>query len=229
MSDETRPRELAVEPARHRDTGLGLWSFAQRVEVRCKRCDRPGAVTASWVERRWTTRYVCTHCGLEARSERHDWLGPVRLWGRRPCGYCGHQWLHVNERRDDEAGSAQVPDLYSSPGFGRLARTCPICGRSSMVEVSAQRLHVADGRDPHFGLPLRLIETTSAGPLWVYNRAHLEELRRYVGAQQRERRVLANRSMISRLPTWIKLARNRGYVLRMLDRLQLRLSISDEA
>ncbi len=214
--------------ARHRDTGLGLWSFAQRVEVRCKRCDRPGVVLASWAERRWTAAFVCAHCGLQARSERDDWLGRIRLWGRRPCGYCGHQWLCVNQQRDFEADSARVPDLRSSPGFGSIARTCPSCGHSSLVEVSAQRLHADDGHDPHFGLPLRLIETTRAGPLWVYNRAHLEELRRYVGAQQRERRVPVHRSMFSRLPTWIKLARNRQYVLRMLDRLESRLGRPDE-
>ncbi|SFK38085.1 hypothetical protein SAMN04487938_0545 [Lysobacter sp. cf310] len=221
--------ENIAGPERHRNAGLSLWSFAERVEVRCARCDRPGVVHASWAERRWTARYVCAHCGLDARSERDDWLGRILLRGRRPCGYCGHQWLQVCEQRDFERGSSTVPDLRLTAGFGSIARTCPICAHSSMVEVSAHRLHNADGHDPHFGLPLRLIEATRAGPLWVYNRTHLEELRGYVGAQQRERRGLYGRSMISRLPTWIKLARNRQYVLRMLDRLETRLTPTDGA
>ncbi|WP_235568848.1 hypothetical protein [Lysobacter sp. Root983] len=223
------PAANIAAPTRHRDVGMRLSSFAERVEVRCARCDRSGAVHASWTSRHWVARYMCAHCGLEARSERDDWLGSICLWGRRPCGYCGHQWLHVSEQRDFKADSSTVPDLRLTPGFGSIARTCPICAHSSMVDVSAHRLHVGDGHDPHFGLPLRLIVTTRSGPLWVYNRDHLEELRRYVGAQHRERQGLNGRSMMSRLPTWIKLARNRQYVLRMLDRLETRLTPADGA
>ncbi|MBW8777520.1 MAG: hypothetical protein JF596_21775, partial [Stenotrophomonas sp.] len=85
------------EPVRHRDGGLWLTSFAERVEVSCPRCGHAGVVRASLAQRRWATVFRCAHCRLEAHSERDDWLGQVRLIGRRPCGYCGHQWLYVNQ------------------------------------------------------------------------------------------------------------------------------------
>ena len=69
-------------------------------------------------------------------------------------------------------------------------------------------LRDAEPADPHFGLPLRLVESTRAGLLWAYNAEHLQALHEYAGATLREGRG-HHRSMFSRLPQWMKLARNR--------------------
>ncbi|QWF19691.1 hypothetical protein KME82_05800 [Lysobacter capsici] len=90
--------------------------------------------------------------------------------------------------------------------------------------MQAQRERDREGHDPHFGLPLRLIERTRAGLLWAYNIEHIDELRRYIAADQRERyRTAGNKTMISRLPTWMKLARHRAMMLKALDRLAAKL------
>lgn len=213
------------EPLRHRDAGKWLTSFAERVEVVCPRCGQAGVVRASWEDRRWTTAFGCTHCQLDARSERNDWLGQVRLTGRRPCGYCGHQWLRVNQLQRG-CGTVPVALIESrwTPRPDTLAVRCPICKHSSQVALSASRKHDNEGHDPHFGLPLRLIERTRAGLLWVYNAEHIDELRRYVAADQRERyRTAGNKTMVARLPTWMKLARHRSMMLKALDRLAAKL------
>jgi len=80
---------------------------------------------------------------------------------------------------------------------------------------------VRDGEanDPHFGLPLLLVEPTRAGVLWAYNAAHLEALQEYVVSPLRERAGVSNGSMFSRLPGWMKLGRNRAMMRKAIERL----------
>ncbi|WP_232526262.1 hypothetical protein [Lysobacter capsici] len=211
---------------RHIDDGHGLWRYADLIEVRCPRCARPGLVRAPYENGRRDIRFACAGCGLHAAGElrcgtpaaQNDWFGPVRLQGRRPCGYCGYQWLSVNRIYEHMPASAPP----------RLAARCPICARDSQVDTSVHRHRGNEPRDPYLGLPLRLIEPTRHGLAWAYNAQHLQELRRYIIATQRERtRQAGNGSMISRLPTWMKLARHRTTMLKTLDRLGARLLQDD--
>ncbi|MGH8079117.1 MAG: hypothetical protein ACREP7_00990 [Lysobacter sp.] len=212
-----------AQPLRHHDTGKWLGSFADHVEVVCPRCGRAGEVRT---EHRWVASFVCAQCQLDARSERNDWLGKIRLSGRRPCGYCGYQWLQVN--RLEPGGrtvSIQLEPRRLTPWGDTLPVRCPICKHSSDVILQASRQRDDEGLDPHFGMPLRLTERTRAGLLWVYNPGHIDELRRYIAADQRERRcTMSNKTMVSSLPTWMKLARHRAMMLKALDRLAARLT-----
>lgn len=217
-------------PQRHIDDGHGLWRYADRIEVRCPRCAHPGQVRAPRGQdgQDGQVRFACAGCGFDAaatsccgqRAAQGDWHGPVRLYGRRPCGYCGHQWLGAS--RIYEGKPAHAPQ--------RLSVRCPVCARDSDVEVQMAPHRGDEPRDPHLGLPLRLLEPTRQGLLWAYNAQHLDELRRYVAATQRERLCEAgNASMVSRLPAWMKLARHCTAVLKALDRLQARLRADGEA
>jgi hypothetical protein len=193
---------------RHFDDGRSLQAFADRVAVRCHRCDTPGWVLASWAPYRWTARFRCTGCSAALDSVDNPWVGPVRLDGRRPCGHCGHQWLSVHQHRP--SATTGVP--------GTLPAACAQCGRSSEVSVTVRPLRAGGPADPHFGLPLRLVEPTRAGLLWAYNTAHLQALLDYVNASLRESRGV-HHSMFSRLPGWMKLARNRAVVQKAITRL----------
>ncbi len=213
-------------PLRHIDHGLGLWRYAGRIEVLCPRCQRPGRVQRARRENgEGEARFACAGCGLGAVAASccglraaQDWFGPVRLYGRRPCGYCGHQWVGVN--RVCERRPAHLPL--------RASARCPVCKRDSQVDLQIQPHRGGEPRDPHLGLPLRLVEPTRHGLLWAYNAEHLDELRRYVAATQRERtRESGNASMISRLPTWMKQARHRAAVLKALERIAARLGEDD--
>ena len=77
--------------------------------------------------------------------------------------------------------------------------------------------------DPYFGLPIYLQRWTRLGVLFAYNRDHLEWLARFVAAGLRERDMgppWDNKSMASRLPHWIKVAKNRSTVLRAIEKLR---------
>ena len=210
-----------MTPRRHLDEGHGLGRYADRVEVHCPRCAHPACVVVATVDGRRQARLVCAGCGLQAQATHccglygatGDWFGPVRVSGRRPCGYCGHRWIVV------EAVRERRPPVAPTRALAR----CRVCARESEVELEVAPYRGGEARDPHLGAPLRLTEPTRCGLLWAYNPEHLAELRRYVAADQRERsRVAGNASMISRLPTWMKLARHRPMLLKALDRLAAR-------
>lgn len=61
--------------------------------------------------------------------------------------------------------------------------------------------------------------------IWAYNPEHLEQLEAWINAPLRQRRPheqygWSNASFFSRLPRWIKLAKNRAEVARALKRLR---------
>ncbi len=89
-----------------------------------------------------------------------------------------------------------------------------------MVEVTPERSVPEDRAiDPHFGLPLLLKAPSRYGLVWAYNERHLHELQTYIGAKLRERAGSGNGSMCSRLPAWMKRAKNREDILKALHRL----------
>lgn len=202
-------------PDRFVDEGKSLLAYAGEVLVKCVRCGSPGTVRAERSSGRWMAEFECIECDLHLRSSENDWVGPVRLMGRRPCGYCGHQWLmpHI-----DQAGWPRevVPSIST---------VCSECGRKSIVSLQPHKLYEAtESIDPHFGLPLLLVEASRFGPVWAYNAEHLAVLKGYISATLRERTSSAgNKSLFSRLPAWMKAAKNRDSVSKRLAKLERRL------
>jgi hypothetical protein len=80
---------------------------------------------------------------------------------------------------------------------------------------------IMDGRamDPSFGLPLRLQCPCAGHTIWALNPAHAHFLRDFVTAGLRTRMPNRNRTLVSRLPAWIKAGKNRKAVTRALNRL----------
>lgn len=73
--------------------------------------------------------------------------------------------------------------------------------------------------DPLFCLPLWLQASVKGHLFWAYNREHLEEIRRYVEAELRERTSTYLMTMTARLPLFIKTAKNRRDILKVIDSL----------
>lgn len=60
--------------------------------------------------------------------------------------------------------------------------------------------------------------------LWAYNVHHLDLLESYIAARLRERRAMpGSMSMLARLPVWMKSAKNRDEVLRVISRMRATL------
>lgn len=190
------------------DTGKYLSAFADEVLVRCIQCDDTGTVTAQWGPYGWSALFQCASCSLELKPG--DWVGPVKLEGRQPCGYCGYKWLALSV--DLPRSPVNLPVV--------LQKQCPECGHETAITVSVATARPSDQCiDPHFGLPLRLSKETRFGTVWAYNQRHVEELLGYVSAKLRVRQNASNGAMFSRLPRWMKVARHRDEIAKALSRL----------
>ena len=115
------------------------------------------------------------------------------------------------------------PDAQGPPVFRPRRLTCPHC---ALVQRWASSVVHIDRRptDWYFHLPLWL-QTRCGGTktLWAFNAAHLDFIERYVRAEQRRRTPYVHYSAASRLPGWIKRAKQRDDVLRAIGRLKARL------
>lgn len=79
--------------------------------------------------------------------------------------------------------------------------------------------------DPYFSLPLILQIDIEGETLWALNSDHLSYLEDFVKATQRLKSdEVANRSIISRLPRWIKSAKNRESILEAIKKLRKKLA-----
>ncbi|MCW2262222.1 MULTISPECIES: hypothetical protein [Sphingobacterium] len=76
--------------------------------------------------------------------------------------------------------------------------------------------------DPFFGFDVWYQVETKHGLLWAYNLEHLTVIESYIADTHRTRNGLPykNNSIGSRLPQWIKNAKNRIYLLKIIARLK---------
>jgi hypothetical protein len=73
------------------------------------------------------------------------------------------------------------------------------------------------------GLNLWLRTSCCGNVLWGYNKDHLDFLDDYINSSLRERIPNKNQSLASRLPEWIKTAKNRQELTKGIQRLRERL------
>lgn len=81
-------------------------------------------------------------------------------------------------------------------------------------------LHLNAPIDPFFGFPLWYRVEATDGLLWAYNLEHLSVIENYIADPLRKRasQVMQNNSLGSRLPAWVASAKNRDYLLRLVNR-----------
>ena len=77
--------------------------------------------------------------------------------------------------------------------------------------------------DWYFRLPLWLEISCGGETLWAYNEKHLAMLESYVAAKLRERTVKGRNSFFSKLPKWVKAAKNREKILKAIAVLKKKL------
>lgn len=143
------------------------------------------------------------------------------------CPQCDAMAI-VRARTDDRLAGARL--VCAACGYARDWRPSDpgvICNPGSH-EFPDGLIVVGQAVDWYFHLPLWLEASCCGESLWAYNLGHLRWLRDYVGADLRPAartgEAWANASLSSRLPRWMKLAKNRDAVLRAIDALQRRLA-----
>src|SRR5262249_48807197 len=137
------------------------------------------------------------------------WFGPAHGVAARRCARCGHRL-----RREIDGASGVVE---------RVELHCSECAATMLAPVKWSFGTGDLPYEPSFGMALALQEPCRGQILWAYNPRHLAFLRDFVAATQRERAVNHNGTLASRLPRWIKLAKNREAVLGAVAELEARM------
>jgi hypothetical protein len=101
--------------------------------------------------------------------------------------------------------------------------TCQCCSYSK--DWQGASMGIGSAHDGYFNLPLWLQIEVGDRTLWFHNLRHLQYVEAFVRATLRERRAnngtgWRNSSLISRLPGWIKMAKNRKHILKAIDRIK---------
>lgn len=92
------------------------------------------------------------------------------------------------------------------------------------ADWDAHQIAVGGNYDWYFRRPLWLQISCCGETLWAYNRKHLEIIEQYVAAKLRERTAKGRNSFLSKLPTWIKRAKNRDEILKGIAKMKEKLN-----
>jgi hypothetical protein len=126
----------------------------------------------------------------------------------------------------DDAEYAKLPTRrllkYRNRFFGPRKLVCLSCLHRDYWKGT--QIATGGSVDWYFRLPLWLRTPCGGEVLWAYNRENLEMLENYVAAKLRERTSKGRNSFLSKLPKWIKSAKNRDAVLRAIEKLKGKLN-----
>lgn len=174
------------------DEGRLLYSFINEVLVNCPKCKHEAKIIEG--------SYYCLYCEFKPSRET-----VMRLTCER-CKRHFHFNMKINMKTKFKA------------------MTCSGCGHKNRPEnlrINGTILTISEGVDPYFGIDLLLQTSFRDEILWFYNLAHLEYVESYLQVDVRERsKDAGNRSLISRLPVWIKQRKSRDDVLKKILKLK---------
>lgn len=192
---------------RHRasDPGVLLSQLGQVTWVHCPSCDGPAKNSAVGVR--------CIRCGYTTIQQVAS--PPVR-WATIGLDdpRCTHCRLPLpNPPR---------PTAREDGGKLLIRVPCPHCART--VDYPAVIAFPPIGSTMKPAQIMKLFLTTQVGghTLWVDNLAHLDALDAWLGATLRERGPVRGKTMMARLPAWMKSATMRPKILRGLRHLRER-------
>lgn len=174
--------------------------------VKCPKCKGMGIVTAD----RDSAFFRCTSCGHQLVRDRSIYRYDVH----NQCKECDRYY-----RVDIEDEEKQH--------FSTLHVKCPYCGAVMVGKVHKQEVafsycgEIKNGIEPYFNLELWLLTTFDGKPVWAINREHLSYLIEYISANLREKPFsIPKKTQADHLPTFLKTAKNRDRIVKLLKKLQ---------
>ena len=208
--------------SRYIDHGVHLFDFMYSDQwVKCPKCTNccilkyHSPQPPQQYPHQGTFSLSCFNCSYqikptsECSSSIHN--GHYYATTSQRCQHCGGTWLNAKQK----LAHAGIRPPY-------IQARCHLCKHIStfrkyeLTFVLTQNIGYTT-----YGLELYLKTLTRHGEIFVFNPKHLNELKMYIQANLRERTTqTGNSSYFSRLPTWIKSARNRKEILKAILRLE---------
>ncbi|PJZ57407.1 hypothetical protein [Leptospira barantonii] len=203
------------------NNGRSINKYRNKIFVECPNCLSIAIITVQGIEYDFPIqhdeikRVICLKCTFNKEKKNVIWKGEITGSFKRPCGKCGYQWI---EKR--------IYRTKYSPKIPMTAKVkCPVCNNETEENLQWNISYSAtQGIDPYFGLPLWLKFKIGSHELWAYNENHINDLVDYIDADLRERVSYPTKwAMVTRLPKWVKEAKNREIITKGLKRLKKKL------
>jgi hypothetical protein len=193
---------------RFQDKNISLSYFENEIFVECPICNKRATVTKDNPDTFFSSRTLkCTNCFYIQKGRKKTFEIELKC----SCSHCASE-LRVN-----------IPKVNVKKET--IAVKCDNCGST---EEYAPRNIVQEWKfnstgkpsDSYFGLPFWLSENFKGNILWAFNYYHLEYLKNYISAELRERNGRLGWTMVEKLPDWIKSAKNRTSLIKLISEMQ---------
>jgi hypothetical protein len=190
-----------------------LKEFTNEIFVKCPHCYKKafvltklGEFTNLFIPSESDTVFRCNNC-FKPIDEK-QWYGPIMISAaNKNCGFCGTILTQKNNE---------------TIGLNTINIVCSNCNQAKEYEAINTRCYANSNLaiDPYFGLQLWLQISLDNNIFWAYNFNHLAYLKIYVSAKLRDEKGISKYSMTQKLPNFIKLAKNRSKIVKMIERLE---------
>lgn len=193
------------EPSYHRfvDENFYKFHFLDKILVYCPKCGGRAEVSRNRETR--SLKLDCFNCHHTERGSEVVFENKIRT----NCDKCGSPIRVLIETRKK---------------VKKLNVQCGSCGQSYQLQPDHAEIHVVfkdlgNATDPYFELPLWLQGEIKGNVFWAYNYEHLEYMKKYIEAKIRERHPV-HMTLLAKLPNFIKYAKNREDLLKLVERLE---------
>lgn len=175
--------------------------------VHCPKCSKDALISTAKKTKRNFDKLICNHCHFIKTSNE---LIRYKATVSKNCPNCG------KKQEIDFGKFKTIPKAKKT--------SCIHCNNIETVDPKIEIVYLeyqesGFASDPIFNLPLWFQTKIKNDTFWAYNREHLNEIKDYVDAKLRERSNTGYSTMVERLPTFIKLAKNREQILKEIERL----------
>lgn len=196
---------------RFQDENKWLGHFYKEIFVKCPKCECKGVLKEAPKNcecgRCTTMIFECKTCFYKIDEPVYQY----KAYGKHYCGNCYEKFEYESQVFKEKPETYQVK--------------CPHCSFHEEIKPTISRIRKEpkkDGlvREPWHNLLLWFQKEVDNNIFWAYNLDHIDYLERYVQAGLRERNSKANytSSLVARLPQFVKAAKNREKLLKILKK-----------
>jgi len=187
---------------RFKDENHLIWHFTKQILVHCPNCNEQAIVTD---EAGSDVKLFCPSCHLFKTNDRKCYTISQNL----RCSNCGKT------------------NYFYKEGLVRKTKTQTItceCNHTEKFQPKYRETIVSgitnDGTDFYFDAELWLSKSFRNEIFWAFNYEHLTYLKKYIEAKLRERNNRTHKTMVEILPQFIKSAKNRTELLKIIAVLE---------
>lgn len=198
---------------RFQDENKWLGSFYNEILVKCPKCESKATVKQELIEKCECGKchnmvFECKKCFYKLKEIVYQYVA----YGKEYCSNCFEKFEYQSQPLKEK------PLTYKTK--------CPHCDFQEEWKTKAYRVKVKSkldnglAKDMWYGLTLWFQKEFDGSIFWAYNLDHIDYLERYIGADLRERNVKGsyNSTLVSRLPQFVKAAKNREKLLKILKK-----------